>query len=56
MTPQKIEGKWVNEYDWLISHLKDCDQPAYQRRFKVFWRLNAARLCEPFCEAYFQEL
>jgi len=56
MTLQKIEGPWVNEYDWLISHLQDCDQPAYQRRFKVFWRLNAARLCEPFCEAYFQEL
>jgi hypothetical protein len=53
---QKIEKKWVNEYDWLISNLHNCGQPAYQRRYKVFWRLNAARLHENFCNAYFQAL
>ena len=53
---QKIERKWVNEYDWLISNLHNCAQPAYQRRYKVFWRLNAARLHDNFCNAYFQAL
>ena len=53
---QKIEKEWVNEYDWLISNLHNCAQPAYQRRYKVFWRLNAARLHDNFCNAYFQAL
>ncbi len=53
---QKIQGDWVKEYDWLVSNLPDCNQPTYQRRFKVFWRLNAARLHENFCKAYFQAL
>jgi hypothetical protein len=53
---QQIQRDWVNEYDWLVSNLPDCDQPAYQRRYKVFWRLNAARLHDNFCKAYFQAL
>ena len=53
---QKIQRDWVNEYDWLVSNLPDSDQPAYQRRYKVFWRLNAARLHDNFCNAYFQAL
>jgi hypothetical protein len=50
---EKIEKKWIDEYDWLISNLHDCFQPAYQSRYKFFWRLNAARLNEKFCSKYF---
>jgi hypothetical protein len=53
---QQIRPSWVREYDWLVSNLPNCGLPAYQRRFKVFWRLNAALLQDDFCSAYFQAL
>jgi hypothetical protein len=53
---QKLEKKWIKQYEWLVLNLTDCDTPSYQKQYKVFWRLNAARLDEKFCNAYFQEL
>jgi hypothetical protein len=53
---RKIRSEWISEYDWLIANLQYCHTAQYQHRFKVFWRLNAARLNNNFCNAYFQAL
>jgi hypothetical protein len=51
-----IPRQHVTEYDWLIQNLRDCDTPEYQARYKVFWRLGAARLSQRFCNVYFSSL
>lgn len=53
---EQIPRSHVTEYDYLQKHLKNLDDKEYQRRFKVFWRLNAARLSELFCDHYFNIL
>lgn len=51
-----IEGNHIAEYDWLVQNIQQVGNPEYQRRYKTYWRLNAARLSKDFCEIYFQHL
>lgn len=47
----------VKEYEWLCANLRSDPRPAdYRRRYIVYWRMNAARLCSTFYEAYFEQL
>lgn len=51
-----ISGTHVPNYDWLISNRHNCLTPNFQKRYKNYWRLNAARLNPHFCTVYFTEL
>ena len=46
----------VSEYDWLTSHLADCGQVSYQRRYRSYWAMNPARLAASYYEPYFSLL
>jgi len=46
----------VAQYDWLIQNIQRVAEPAYQRRYKTFWRLNGAGLSQAYCHAYFEFL
>ena len=51
-----IEGNHITDYDWLIQNLPDVETPIYQRRYRTYWRLNAALLSPDFCQVYFERL
>ncbi len=51
-----MQPQHVTEYDWLMQNIRDCNTREYQARYKVFWRLGAARLSPHFCKAYFANL
>lgn len=46
----------VSTYNWLITNRNLTATDQYQKKYKLFWRLNAARLSEKFCGTYFGEL
>jgi hypothetical protein len=46
----------VSGYDYLHSNRHNLGSSDFQRRFKAFWALNAARLSEDFCNHYFDLL
>jgi len=43
----------VAEYDFLLGNRHRVGDSDFQRRYRVFWALNAARLSETFCANYF---
>jgi len=50
-------GYHVPEYDWLLQNVRQQPRPpGFERRYRKYWRMNAARLGPNFCVAYFQEL
>lgn len=51
-----IRPDHISEYDWLMDNMKYCREPAYQKRYRTYWRMNAARLCPAYCTAYFDQL
>jgi len=51
-----IKPSHISEYEWLIQNLGNCGTPTYRSRYKQYWRMNAARLHETYCDAYFQRL
>jgi len=51
-----IKQYHVTEYNWLIENLEHCQNPNYQRRYRRYWRMNAARLSPEFYNAYFTAL
>lgn len=53
---QSIDNNHVTEYDWLVQNIAQVATPVYQNRYKVFWRLNAARLSHNYLAVYFQRL
>jgi hypothetical protein len=46
----------VTDYEWLLEHIELAGQGGYQRRFRHYWRMNAARLGRGFYEVYFAKL
>lgn len=46
----------VKNYDWLIENRDQCGGPKYQRRYRSFWGMNAARLGSAFYSEYFAAL
>jgi len=52
----QISRGHVAEYDYLHANRHNLVDIDYQRRFKIFWAMNAARLSEPFCSHYFDLL
>lgn len=52
----RIPQAHVTEYDWLRANLGSAHTPAYQKRYRTYWRMNAARLSPTFCTFYFQQL
>lgn len=46
----------VSTYDWLIANRNSVAVDEYQKKYKLFWRLNAARISENYCKTYFAEL
>lgn len=50
---EQIPSGHVSGYDFLHSNRRNVADREYQRRFKVFWRLNAALLSDAFCDHYF---
>jgi len=51
-----ISSGHVNSYDWLLTNINNIGDSDYRRKYKVFWRLNTARLSDSFCERYFELL
>jgi hypothetical protein len=51
-----IPRRDVTEYDWLLQNVGEGDGPAYQQRYRAFWRMNVARLSPDFHTAYFSAL
>lgn len=51
-----IPRSHVTKYDWLMHNAALSGSPAFQTRYKNFWRLNAARLSPDYCQTYFAEL
>ena len=43
----------VSEYDWLMSHVADCGEVGYQRRYRSYWAMNSARLAASYYGPYF---
>lgn len=49
----------VMEYDWLVETLEHTNVEAnnnFQRRYRVYWVMNRARLAQPFYQTYFNLL
>lgn len=53
---QSIHNAHIIEYDWLVQNVQQVVDPLYQNRYITFWRLNAARLSQNYCQIYFQQL
>jgi hypothetical protein len=51
-----IQNTHITDYDWLVQNIQQVADPEYQNRYKNYWRLNAARLSQKYCQAYFQHL
>lgn len=51
-----ISSGHVYDYDWLLTNINHIGDSDYRRKYKVFWRLNTARLSDSFCEHYFELL
>lgn len=49
-----ISANHINDYDWLQENKHRINDSEYQRKYKAFWSLNAARLSDSFCEYYFE--
>lgn len=48
-----VEQGHVSEYDWLMSHVADCGEVGYQRRYRSYWAMNSARLAASYYGPYF---
>jgi len=46
----------VTEYDWLVENFHRVEEADYQRRYKNYWRMTGAGLCQNYCQRYFQHL
>ena len=46
----------IRKYDWLVEHLYQVRNEQFQKEYRIFWRMNAARLSQNFCDKYFEIL
>lgn len=53
---QSIKNNHVSDYDWLIQNVHNVVSPIYQRKYRAYWRLNAALLSPDYCQVYFEYL
>lgn len=53
---QIVAARHVADYDFLLGNRHRVGDSEYQRRYRLFWALNAARLSETFCANYFDLL
>lgn len=51
-----IDHVHVDNYDWLMANRGSVGDPVFQSRFRLFWRMNAARLGDTYCNHYFELL
>jgi hypothetical protein len=48
--------RFVTEYEWLIRNLGQAGTERYQKRYRSYWAMNAARLSTEFYVTYFEIL
>ncbi len=56
---ESVGNAFITEYDWLMDQLSQrnvATDEEYQRRYKNFWAMNAARLSPDFYDTYFRLL
>lgn len=54
---ERVDPNFFQEYHWLLEHRQGLALTArYQRRYKSYWGMGAARLPNAFYAAYFDEL
>ena len=46
----------VHDYDWLVENLRLVGESQYQKKYRVFWAMNVARLSPSYCAEYFRRL
>ena len=51
-----FDADHIKNYDWLVAHLHQVSSDEFQKQYRVFWRMNSARLCQDFCDGYFKIL
>lgn len=51
-----IPARHVTEYDYLIQNVDQCMVEKYRHRYRNYWRLNRARLCNDYLDVYFHTL
>lgn len=51
-----IKPRHVTEYEWLVENLVSVREAQYQRRYRTYWVMNAARLNASYCTEYFRRL
>ncbi len=50
-----VSENHVSDYEWLMQNKHNIGYQ-FKQKFRSFWRLNAARLSDEFCDEYFLEL
>ena len=53
---KRIPQSHVSDYDWLMQNLGSVNSTSYQKMYRKYWGMNAARLASGYYAAYFQEL
>jgi len=53
---ESFDAGHVRKYDWLVAHLHQAGNVEFQKKYRTFWRMNAARLSQGFCDRYFEIL
>jgi hypothetical protein len=46
----------VRDYDWLVQNLPQVAGAQFKAKYKVYWRMNVARLSPAYYNVYFQSL
>jgi hypothetical protein len=50
---ESIEESHITDYEYLIRNSDNSDNEDFQKKYKNYWRLNAARLSQKYCKEYF---
>lgn len=53
---QRIGTRHVDAYDWLMFNQDLAASRGYQKRYRKYWMMNAARLGQEYVDAYFDLL
>ena len=42
MILQRVPQRHIEDYDWLIQNLHECESPQFQARYRNYWAMNIA--------------
>jgi hypothetical protein len=48
--------EYVTKYEWLLQNLGQASTAEYQKRYRSYWTMNAARLSPEFYVTYFRTI